>query len=280
MKLGYPFVEAIRSALPLVDEFVVALGDSDDGTEERLRKLNEPKLRIINTQWNDGMSHVAGSKLRGFVYGQQRSVALFNCTGDWAIYIDADELLHEDDLPKIYQAMKTHLDDKAVEALVFDFVHFYGNANTIAWSPRWYRSAARIVRNTVPYWTPKGMAFVMLQTQKSGRYPRAAHTGATIYHYGWVRSEEHMLLKQQAVNKFGRDKTSFSNYAEIDPRSLRAFTGSHPSTIRDWLPPADGLYQPDPNHKLTARERKHRAVMWLEERSGIQFNKTHYKLIR
>jgi len=33
--------------------------------------------------------------VKGFVYGQQKSIALFNCTGDWAFYLEADELVHE-----------------------------------------------------------------------------------------------------------------------------------------------------------------------------------------
>ena len=43
-KLHYPIVEAIRSALPLVDEFVIALGDSDpdDDTRERIEAILPP----------------------------------------------------------------------------------------------------------------------------------------------------------------------------------------------------------------------------------------------
>src|SRR5882672_1946359 len=163
-KLGYPFVASIRSILPIVDEFVVALGPSDDQTETLLREIADPKIRIIPTQWNEGIR--SDYSVKGFVYGQQKSIALFNCTGDWAFYLEADEVVHENDLPKIRAAMEKYLNDERVEALAFDYLHFYGNANTYAWSPRWYRTAPRILRNTIPAWAPKGLFFTVLDTQK------------------------------------------------------------------------------------------------------------------
>ena len=32
--IDYPFLEAIKSVLPVVDEFIVVIGDSNDGTRE------------------------------------------------------------------------------------------------------------------------------------------------------------------------------------------------------------------------------------------------------
>ena len=163
-KLGYPFVESIRSVLPIVDEFVVALGPSDDGTEQLVRQIADPKIRIIPTQWNERIR--SDYSVKGFVYGQQKSIALFNCTGDWAFYLEADEVVHEQDLPGIRGAMERHLENERVEALAFDYIHFYGNRSTYAWSPRWYRSEVRILRNTIPAWGPEGLFFVVLNTHK------------------------------------------------------------------------------------------------------------------
>jgi hypothetical protein len=278
-KLGYPFVESIRSVLPLVDEFVIALGPCEDDTEKMLREIGDPKIRIINTQWNSRMRN--DYSIKGFVYGQQKSIALFNCTGDWAFYLEGDEVVHEDDLPKIRAAMEKYLDDERVEALVFDYVHFYGNVNTYAWSPRWYRTAPRILRNTIPAWGPKGLFFTVLETQKKTRYPRAAHSGATIYHYGWVRNESAAGLKKADVGKFGRSQPDApQKYAHVDPITLRPFTGKHPQAVQTWLPAAEGLFQADPNHKLTSREKKHRWMLKLEKWFGFKFNKKHYTLVR
>jgi len=278
VKLGYPFTESIRSVLPIVDEFVVAMGPSDDGTEALLKAIADPKIRIIHTTWNERIR--SDYSVKGFVYGQQKSIALFNCTGDWAFYLEADELVHEEDLPKIHAAMERYLHVDRVEALAFDYVHFYGNANTYAWSPRWYRSEARILRNTIPAWGPEGLFFVVLDTHKNGRYPRAAHTGATIYHYGWLKTEEQRIAKRESNARHWNNVPQFAQSEEIDPQVLRPFTGTHPKAIYDWLPASDGLFRANPNHQLTARERKHRLMLRLEGWFGFRFRKKHYHLVR
>jgi hypothetical protein len=277
-KLGYPFVQSIRSILPIVDEFVVALGPSDDGTEESLREIGDPKIRVLHTQWNEGIR--SDYSVKGFVYGQQKSVALFNCTGDWAFYLEADEVVHERELAPIRHAMERHLEEERVEALAFDYLHFYGNANTYAWSPGWYRTEARIVRNTIPAWGPEGLFFVVLDSHKRGRYPRAAHTGATIYHYGWLRSEAEMNLKLSSVEGHWGSASKPVRYEEVDGAVLRLFDGAHPAVMREWLTPAQGIFQSDPAHRLTRREKKHRCMLKLEQWFGIRFNKKHYRLVR
>ena len=278
-RLGYPFVASIRSILPLVDEFVIALGPCSDDTEKMVREINDPKIRIIHTQWNERLD--PDYSVKGFVYGQQKSIALFNCTGDWAFYLEADEVLHENDLPKIQSAMEKHLADPRVEALAFDYLHFYGNKNTIAWSPGWYRSEVRIIRNTIPTWSSEALFFNVVDSHKKSRYPRAAHTGATIYHYGWVRSEEQMNLKSASVHKYW-DSAPLEpvDYSKIDGSVLQLFTGTHPKIIQGWLPAADWIFEADPNHPLTAREKKHRRMMKLEQWFGFQFRKRHYQLVR
>lgn len=278
-KLGYPFVASIQSILPIVDEFVIALGPCQDDTEKMLRDIGDAKIRIIPTQWNEKIR--PDYSVKGFVYGQQKTVALANCTGDWAFYLEADEVVQEDDLGKIRGAMAQYLDDERVEALAFDYLHFYGNANTIVWSPRWYRSEVRIIRNTIPAWSSEALYFNVVVSHKQSRYPRAAHTGATIFHYGWVRSEAQMNLKSATVGKYWEDRPAkVVDYTKIDPATLKLFTGAHPKVVRNWLPKADGLFKADPNHQLSSREKKHRMMLKMEELLGARFNKKHYTLVK
>jgi hypothetical protein len=275
-KLGYPFVASIRSILPLVDEFVIALGPCDDDTEKMIREIGDPKIRIIPTTWNERLR--SDYSVKGFVFGQQKTIALYNCTGDWAFYLEADEVLHEDDLPKIRAAMEKHLNDERVEALAFDYLHFYGNKNTIAWSPGWYRSEVRIIRNTIPAWSSESLFFNVVVSHKKSRLPRAAHTGATIYHYGWVRSEAQMNLKTSEIYRHWVEKpVPSADYSKVDHATLKLFTGTHPKVVQAWLPKAEGIFQADPNHELTSREKKHRRMLWLENTFGLKFNKKHYR---
>lgn len=272
--LGYPFIQSIQSILPIVDEFIVALGPCDDDTEEMLVSLQEPKLKIIHTQWNEKM------KDRGYVYGQQKMIAQFNCTGDWAFYLEADEVVHEDDLERIVDAMKRYRDDDEVEALLFDYIHFYGNQNSYLWSPGWYRRAPRIIKNSIRSYAPDGLFWLVLEKNKIGRYPKAAHTGATMYHYGWIRSEEQMNLKSAQVQQYWDKKHTQIDYSQIPQSIICEFKGVHPEIVQKWLPPAEGIFQADPDYSLNQKEKKHQYMLELEKLFGLELSKKHYKLVK
>lgn len=48
-KLGYPFIESIRSLLPLVDEFIVNVGDSEDRTLQMIKNIGDSRIRIVES---------------------------------------------------------------------------------------------------------------------------------------------------------------------------------------------------------------------------------------
>ena len=272
--LGYPFLQSIQSILPIVDEFVINVGQSEDNTLNAIRSIKDKKIRIIESKWNDSMRD------RGYVYGQQKMIAQYNCTGDWAFYIEGDEVYHERDLEKIKKSMELHLHDESVEALIFDFNHFYGNANSILNSPGWYRSEARIMKNSIRSYAPDGLFWVVLGSNKKGRYPRAKHTGATCYHYGWLRSEEQMNLKSRKVQKYWGERPEVIDYSQMDQLIIKEFQGTHPEIIKDWLPKENGLYVADPSYKITLKQKKHRIMLKLEHFFGLELSKKHYKLVK
>ncbi len=272
--LGYPFIESICSILSIVDEFVVALGPCEDKTEAMINAIDNPKIRIIHTQWNEKM------KDRGYVYGQQKMIAQFNCTGDWAFYLEGDEVVHENDLEKIVDTMRRYRNDASVEALLFDYIHFYGNANSYLWSPGWYRKAPRIIKNSIRSYASDGLFWLVLDKNKIGRYPKAVECGAKIYHYGWVRSEEQMNLKSQKVQKYWGKTHKFIDYSQIDGSIIKEFKGTHPKVVQGWLPKAEDIFRADPNHKLTRKEKKHRLMLKIEKWFGVELSKKHYKLVR
>ena len=49
VQFDYPIVEAIRSVLPLCDDFVIAVGKSDDTTLELVKSIDPDKIKIIET---------------------------------------------------------------------------------------------------------------------------------------------------------------------------------------------------------------------------------------
>ena len=271
--LGYPFLESIQSILPIVDEFVINVGESVDETLSLIKSIENSKIRIIESKWNDKMQD------QGYVYGQQKMIAHYNCTGDWAFYIEGDEVYHESELNKIRESMKLHLNDPKVEALVFDYYHFYGNANSYLNSPGWYRSEARIIKNSIRSYAPDGLFWLVLNSNKKGRYPRAIKTGATCYHYGWVRSEEEMNLKSKNVQKYWGKKPVNIDYSQMDQSIIEKFEGTHPAVVKDWLPKSKGLFMADPNYQLTRKQKKHRMMIFFEKLFSLDLSKKHFKLV-
>ena len=271
--LSYPFIESIKSALPLCDEFIVAVGNSDDNTLALLQAIDSDKIIILQTQWNESMQD------RGFVYAQQKMIAQYNCTGDWAFYLEGDEVLHEADIDNIRNSMLMHLNNQKIEALVFDYKHFFGSPEWLAISPGWYRHAPRIIRNSIRTWAPDGLFFVVMDKNKHGRYPYAALINAPIYHYGHVRSVAAMREKNHRVGKYwGHDHPLFGGY-QIDSQALAHFNGSHPKIMQNWLEnQAETRFIQDIDYQPTRRELKHRWMMKLEKWLGLELSKKHYTL--
>ena len=269
--LGYPFIESIQSVLPIVDEFIIAVGKSEDNTLEIIKSIKNDKIRIIETQWNESMQD------RGYVYAQQKMTAQFSCTGDWAFYLEGDEVLHEKDLDTIRNTMERHLGNPEVEALYFDYYHFYGRPDQVGIAG--YKRAPRIIRNTIRNYSPDGLFFVVMDKNKKGRYPKAAYAGCYIYHYGHVRKVERNNEKIKQVGKYWGDEEpdAFSTYGNIDLAEIRPFTGTHPKIVKDWLrTEAELVFNQNPNYQVTFKDKKHRIRFWLDEKLGWDISKKHY----
>ena len=217
---------------------------------------------------------------KGFVYGQQKMIAQYNCTGDWLFYIEGDEIYHENDLEYILQQMKIYEDNDNVEALALKFIHFYGNSNSYLNSPGWYRSEARIIKASIRSYAPDGLFWLVLDSNKKGRYPKAMLLDAKCYHYGWVRSEEEMNLKSKKVQKYWNSSYKKIDYSMMDQNIISKFEGSHPKVIRSWLPNEIGVFVADPNYQLTKKQKKHRFMLKLEKIFKLDLSKKHYKRIK
>jgi len=272
--LGYPFAQSIKSILPLVDEFVVLVGKSNDNTLEIVKNIKSNKIRIIQSTWNENMQS------KGFVYAQQKMIAQYSCTSKWAFYIEADEIVHENDLDKIATTLSRVDGESSVEALLFDYIHFYGSPEYIAISPAWYRRECRIIRNTIRSYAPDGQYWLITEAHKKPRFPRAIDSGAKMYHYGHIRKLERMQEKMNQVSKYWSHAAPIANYKNIDPQSLRRFQGTHPQIAADWIQEQAELdYTPNLTYSPTKREIKHRAAMVLEKIFKVDLSKKHYSKV-
>ena len=229
VKLGFPFVEAIRSALPLCSEFIVAVGDSDDDTRARVEQIGDPRIKIIDTNWD--MSKRTG----GLVLSEQTNIALSHCTGDWICYVQSDEAFHENDYETIRASLSRMENNVKIDGLAFDYYHFYGSYHTVQAGRNWYRQEVRIIRNhrgIVSHGDAQGF-------RRAGLKLKAMPCGAHVYHYGWARPPQTMLEKIKSFHKLWHDdswieqncggKELFEFYNDLG--NLVRFNGTHPSVM-------------------------------------------------
>jgi glycosyltransferase involved in cell wall biosynthesis len=275
VKFDYPFLESIQSILPLCDEFVIAVGKSDDDTLERIRALQSPKIRVIETVWDESL------RTGGKVLAQQTNIALDHVSGDWAFYLQADEVVHENDLPVIRQAMQQYLSDMQVEGLLFSYHHFYGSYRYVGASRRWYRREVRVVRTGIgvrSWGDAQGFRI-------DGRKLRVKPVEAAIYHYGWVKPPAIQQAKQRSFNRLWHPnewvEKNIPQSVEYDYSQggkLKLFEGTHPAVIGNRVASADWMFEYDP-----ARVRqplKEKLLDWVEARWGVRIGEyKNYELI-
>ena len=192
IRYDYPFIESLHSLLPLVDELVLAVGDCDDGTVEALAAIDSPKLKIIHTVWDPAV------RSGGLIISQQTNLALDACQGDWCFYLQADEVLHENDLDRIEASMRKYIDRPSVDGLTFRYHHFRADYNFR--DPLPYRSQTRIVRRSAGARSyGDGCGFRLAPTESSipqkAKRLKTASTGAWVYHYGHVKPPRNMAAK-------------------------------------------------------------------------------------
>jgi hypothetical protein len=237
--LDYPIAEAIRSVLPIVDEFVVALGDSYDNTTAVVRSIGDPKLVIIERVWDPHLFD------HGAILAHETNAALDACTGDWCIYLQADEVIHEKFLPVIVEACRKYRERKEVEGFLLSYAHFWGDYRHFQKSRNWYRHEIRVVRNGTGVRSWKSAQGFRID----GRKMNVIQIPAEVYHYGWVRNPAKMKKKRIAHDSLHHDRAwveeEHGGGREAEPfdygssKHLAVFRGTHPSVMKERIAAKD-----------------------------------------
>ena len=306
LKLYYPMKQSVMSIIPLVDEFIIALGDSDedDKTKEELLSIGSEKIRIIDTKWD------IEEYPRGMEHAHQTDIAKSYCKGDWLFYLQSDEVIHESDLPVIKSRCEELFDNQEVEGLLFNYRHFWGDYDHYQDGHCWYRKEIRIIRNKpdIHSWESAqsfrripGFNGLNYRQQENTYKLKVAEVDAWVYHYGWVRPPSLMQskIKVFSINHRGRESVDHQDklrmydnvfdYANLS--YLRVFKGNHPEVMKEWIEQfnwQDQLRFKGPalsyNPVRNKQERfKYRLLSWIEK--NLLFGKRigefkNYKLLK
>ncbi|MFW6084095.1 MAG: hypothetical protein ACODAA_02675, partial [Gemmatimonadota bacterium] len=239
-------------------------------------------LRIIDTEWD------LEAYPRGMENAHQTDIAKQACGGDWLFYLQADEVVHEKYLPVIERRCRELLDDEEVEGLLFDYRHFWGDYEHVHRSHGWYRREIRIIRNRpdIHSWE-SAQSFRVIpdfdgvdyRRREGTRKLRVAHSGAEIYHYGWVRPPRLMQSKAKALATIHKGEAGAAE--EHDERAARfdygdlsripRFRGTHPAVMKEVIEAFDwgdrlrhGGGPPEGRPRFKHEQLRYRLLSWIE----------------
>lgn len=279
VKFGYPVVESITSILPIVDKFVVSVGNCDDGTLQLIESIDSPKIKIVHSVWDDSL------KEGGRVLAVETDKALAHVPAEftWAFYLQADEVIHEKYLDTIVAAAKKFAGNEKVEGLLFKYVHFYGSYNYTGDSRRWYNHEIRMIKNNgniISYKDAQGFR------TKQNKKLAVKRIDATIYHYGWVRHPQKHLEKlynfyslwngDQYNVPLLTDKDQFDFLNDAD--SLAVFKDTHPAVMQKRI--ADKNWQAHFDVRRKRFSAKDRLLYSIEKITGKRlFEYRNYRIL-
>lgn len=274
----YPVVEAITSILPVVNEMIVLVGDSEDETEALIKSIPSSKIKIFNSVWDPTINE--GGKI--LAVETDKAFALISEDSDWAFYIQADEAVHEKYHAEILKTAELYKDDKNVDGLVFNYLHFYGSYDYVGDSRKWYNKEVRLIKNdkTISaYRDAQGF-------RRNGKKLMVKPVNAYVYHYGWVKNPKLMLQKiKNSINLWQENKdtlpvlesTDVFDYSEFD--SLQKFKGTHPQSMLQRI--AKQNWNIELNIKQKKFSAKDRFLYWYEKLTGKRlFTFRNFKILK
>jgi hypothetical protein len=238
--LGYPFVPSIRSLLPLCDEVIVNVPRSTDDTLAAVRAIGDPRIRVIETEWEE--SPRAG----GQALSHHTNLALRECAGDWCVYIQGDEVLHEAFIPAMRAAMQSALPDSQVQGLLVDYTHFYGSFWTYTYSFGWYYKEVRVVRRAANI---RSVGDAQGFRTADGQKLRVKASGGKYFHYGFALEPTSMSRRKRNLHGLYHKPEAQAPAAARPPiaydddQKVKPFTGTHPAVMQAVVAAAHWTYQ-------------------------------------
>ena len=227
-ELDYPVLESLRSLLPLVEEVVVVAHRDDGETLGMLGGLDDGRVRVVPIDWDEGPR--GGGRTLAWL----TNIALARCRHPWAFYLQADEVIHEDDYVRIRRALERYDRARGVDALSFRYLHFEGSYGYV--NPLRYRRQCRLVRNDGRLASVRDAAGF---ARADGRRLGTRSSGARIFHYGWARRPDALKAKTLALARFYHTEASVARrWGALTAERLGSadlafrWSGSHPAVMR------------------------------------------------
>ena len=234
VRFQYPIVEALSSILPICDEIIVAVGDSEDHTRSLVAGI-DPKIRILDSTWDDTLKKGG----RVLAVETDKAFRAIGTDSDWCVYIQGDEVMHEDGHDAVVNAMKKWKDHKQVDGLLLKYRHFFGSYDYVGAEGGWYGNEIRVIRNDKSIYSYRdAQGFRKGNNEKLLVKPADAY----IHHYGWVQNPKVMKAKLIVKDKIYDGKEGDlenivvpENFPFSLVNALNKFTGTHPNVMQQRI---------------------------------------------
>jgi hypothetical protein len=275
VKFDFPYKESLFSMKPIVQNVYYVLGDSADSTNDFFK--DNDFCKVEHSVWDKELQKglvlsVETNKALSFL---RKSISNSNeYKNAWGIYLQADEVLHEDDYELLLNDFKK-ANSEGYDAISFRYLHFWQTHHQIAISKTWYPTEVRAIKLDTPIesWG---------DAQGFNHIKKIFYTEARIFHYGHVREASAYAQKMHTMGtmyhkgfKFWRKK--FLSFFKKHQHQSILFFGTHPAVMKErilrmndiWeLPECDVVYIVGNKEKYS--EKFHQSinvknVFWVSE---------------
>lgn len=275
IKFDFPFRESVLSFKPIVENVYYVLGDSEDATDQAFQKFDFCKIEhsIWDTSVKGGLViSVETNKALSFL---RRSVDLNN---SWGIYLQADEVLHEEDFDIINNDIR-YAEENGYDAISFQYLHFWQTHHDIAISKTWYPNEIRAIKlnSEIVSWGD-GQSFKNCQ--------KIFYSKARIFHYGHVREQSAYKNKIHFQTSFHHEASKVKRKLKKGERESKKhksilYFGTHPAVMKErilrmndiWeLPTVSEVYIVGNKEKYSANlisKINADKVFWVNSRSSV-----------
>jgi glycosyltransferase involved in cell wall biosynthesis len=225
VKLNYPLEASIQTYYPLCQEVVISYDpNSEDDTEKYVLELARryPKIRPVPSPW-DMKNHRDGTEIT-----IQSNVAVDACTGDWILYVQADEAIHEDD----HDLIRSIMEETEINGALFDRRSFLGTLDREI--PEYFaRNLLRLFRNGRGSVIGDGMTCGLVQ----GVSPTVPREHLRMFNYSRMGKREEILQRSRYRDHFHHESKEAieENQGKEFTQTVRPYDPrDHPRSIRDF----------------------------------------------
>jgi hypothetical protein len=249
-RLSYSFKASLAALDHFCDEVIVNVGKCTDGTVEYIMDTykDNDKFKIFIRDWEDKSQHTA-------FYSNQTNFALSKCTKPWGLYLQGDEVAHENDMAVLQHDLQRVESMPWVHGLVCRFMHFEGDAASVRGA---YPLEVRVVKTggSVESWgdaqsfqlSKPGMpkSFIWkVRTQTGDAVTPISHM--RIFHYGYVRDPIKMTQKTMEMDGYyhNDEETQRMNAKTLENTdsgkwryghgNMGCYMGTHPKFVKEYV---------------------------------------------